>query len=77
MDEELKTQQIAPLQANPPQLHTFLQSVSYPATKQEILRTGFNNGIGDRDLHFFSTLPDQEYTSLAHLFITLEDILDF
>lgn len=77
MDEELKIQQVAPLQANPPQLHTFLQLVGYPATKQEILHTGFTNAIGDRDLHFLNTLPDQEYTSLAHLLITLEDILDF
>lgn len=77
MDEELKAQQIAPLQANPTQLYIFLQLVGYPATKQEILRTGFTNGIGDRDLHFLNTLPDQEYTSLAHLLITFEDILDF
>lgn len=52
----------------------FLEGVSYPATKREILDIAFDNGAPDHMLEFLNTIPDQEYFGLTDLLFTLEDI---
>ncbi len=50
---------------NPIQLQKHLKGVSYPASRQDLLKAAESNGADEEISSFLEQLPDQEYQTPA------------